>query len=86
MDGGRRNAGRRELVEEEEAGGLKVVGTLQPPGIRIGGGPAALSERSQLSSTGRAEPVARDDDWCCGGRGCSMSAKGEEGRDRQRAL
>ncbi|KAK1243983.1 hypothetical protein MKX08_002121 [Trichoderma sp. CBMAI-0020] len=54
------NAGRRELVEEEEAGGLEVVATLQPPGIRIGGGPAALSERSQLS-TGRAEPVSRDD-------------------------
>lgn len=60
LEAGRRNAGRRELVEEEEAGGLKVVATLQPPGIRIGGGPAALSERSQLS-TGRAEPVSRDD-------------------------
>lgn len=82
---GRRNAGRRELVEEEEAGGLKVVATLQPPGIRIGGGPAALGERSQLS-TGRAEPVTRDDGWCCGGRGCLMPAKRVEGRDRSRVV
>jgi hypothetical protein len=56
----RLDAGRRELVEEEEAGGgSKWWPRFNHRRIRIGGGPAALSERSQLS-TGRAEPVSRD--------------------------